>query len=157
MDRLRENLKKLGEIKPDESYSQLSLQTILNSRLTKQPTSYFNFRLPLSSLTLRVGLLAVTLGVVIFSATQNSQPVKLTSLDISGMKAEAQELERQLKLAEISYKQESGKPIEIALKETAQNGPGQLNPLIISKEAKTPDIDTSNSELTDKALKELTR
>ena len=154
MNKLTTNLKKLRGIAPDQEYSEQSLRVILASKIRTEDPGYSWSPL----MFLRLGAVIAVLAIIVVTGLRFNNTSKLSSLDISGLKAEAQELDVQLKLAQATSSLESGGIVSTALKETAQNGPGQLNTTVLQKESgnfSIPDYDSMVN--TDRALKELTK
>lgn len=87
--------------------------------------------------------------------------MKIAGLDSETLRAEAEGLELNLKLSEISSDLKNNKDINIALKETSKNEPGHLNTLILEKEADKFDLEEGATDASDddinKALNELSR
>jgi hypothetical protein len=142
-------LKKLKELKrilPDTEYSRTSLVAIIHD-YPQRPLGVFG------TLFFRIGLTGAVLAVIVFGTIKSEAPLKLAGLDSSGLQAEAQELDLQLRLTEVSAAE--SQPTATALSEAAQNGPGHLNTLIIKKEAPKLNLEEYVNPEVDAALKAL--
>lgn len=147
---LEENLKKLSRVlMPDEQYSRRSFNAIIQSKLAPKTTP------PLPNFVYRLGFIMTVMIVSVLIAIKNDVPLKVAGLDAQGLKAEAEELEIQLRLAEISSYQKQQRTVGAALKETSHNDPGQLSTTLLQKEADSLNIDTNINQDIDSALKEL--
>lgn len=131
---------------PDPEFSRTSLLAILRSGPKKPFTS-------LEVMLTRFGLLGGVLALIIFSAIKSEAPLQLAGLDSQSLRAEAEELNLQLRLTEISYFKDQS--TITALKEAAQNGPGHLNTIIIKNETPALDLKAYDNPEVDKALQVL--
>lgn len=131
---------------PDAEYSRTSLVAILQN-YPQKPLGVFG------TIFFRIGLTGAVLAVIVFGTIKSEAPLKLAGLDSSGLRAEAEELDLQLRLTEVSAA--GSQPAAAALNEVAQNGPGHLNTLVIKKEAPKLNLEEYSNPEVDKALKAL--
>lgn len=138
-------LKKLrGVSGPDPDYSRLSLMAILGQTPTK-PLGVFG------TLAFRLGMVMAVFAVILFGTIKSGTPLKLAGLDAQSLRAEANELDLQLRLTEVSPTAIDQTSLN-ALKEASQNGPGHLNTLIIKNEAPKLEVSGYANPEIDKAL-----
>ncbi|MDP3956760.1 MAG: hypothetical protein Q8P97_02075 [bacterium] len=140
-----EKLKKLGSISPDPDYSRVSLLAILRLTPQKPPLGVFG------TFTFRLGLVMTVFAIIIFGTIKSGTPLELAGLDTQSLQAEANELDLQLRLTEVSPAV-IDQSMTSALKEAAQNGPGHLNTLVIKNEAPKLDVSGYANPEVDKAL-----
>ena len=150
MTKILEKLKELRQLGPDPEYSRTSLLAILRHEsqipLEKMLGAWGAF-------AFRISATVAVFAVIVFGTIKSEAPLKLAGLDAQGLQAEAQELDLQLQLSQISYS--SNQPTITALKEAAQNGPGHLNTLVIKNEAPKLDLQEYSNPEVDSALKAL--
>jgi len=145
-EKLIQKIKLLGQISPDPDYSRRSLLAITGTGAESPAVSH----LPLF---VRLGSVLALSALLVFIAAENDVPLKIAGLDPQGLQAEAEELEQQLRVAEINLR--PTKSVETALRETSQNGPGHLNTLVLKKEAADLAPKTYGNPQIDEALRAL--
>ena len=94
-----EKLKELKRIVPNPDYSRQSLISILRHAPQKSLGIF-------ETLLFRISLVVTVFAVILFGAIRSEAPLKLAGLDPQGLKAEAEELDLQLRLTEISLNQD---------------------------------------------------
>ena len=145
-ERLIQKIKLLRQISPDPDYSRRSLLAITGTGAESPIISH----LPLFA---RLGSVLALSALLVFIAAKNDVPLKIAGLDPQGLRAEAEELEQQLRVAEVSLR--PAKSVEAALKEASQNGPGHLNTLVLKREAASLTPETYGNPRIDEALRAL--
>ena len=149
-EKLIKKIKLLRQISPDPDYSRRSLLAITGAGTENRAESPYALHLPL---LMRLGSVLALSVLLVFIAAKNDVPLKIAGLDPQGLLAEAEELDQQLRVAEISL--HPAKSIETALKEAAQNGPDHLNALVLKKEAAGLTPETYGNPQIDEALRAL--
>ena len=142
---LLELLKKLKEIEPDKHYTQESRSVILSTPLKEKSPSYFDWPTILSPAyfkkmaTFSIGL---TVLVIIGGAVINFlSPVKFSSLDPATLKAEAEAIDIQIHLANLTYTEETGNETTLPTVSTL--------PPKVEKQAQNIGIPSATSSISD--------
>ena len=148
-NQLLEQLKKLGTaITPDYEYTSRSFALIMQSK---------NPAISSWSVFARVGAIASVCAIILIVTIYNGAPLKLSGLDQGSIVAEAQELEAQLRLAEITEDARKEEDVTVALKESVESDPAYLNALVIQKEADKTNVEPNSTSSVDRALEEASK
>lgn len=142
-------LKKLKEIEPDKHYTEKSRSVILSTPLAKK-LKYASPWLPqlkfIGAFSLASLIFFMLLGG--FSNSKFSAPLKLSNLDPTGLKAEADAIDIQIQITDIHYRESSGAENE----STAPLTPSKAENLGLKNQASS----SSTPEITiDEALDKL--
>ncbi len=123
-----QQLKKFKGIEPDKEYSQKSFRLIMAGR--QEDLELNGWR----TLLVRISTVGVMLVLALFAVSKSSIPMKVAGLDVRDLKAEAEELDINLNLAEIKEISLASNETDAALEESAKSGPGHLNTTILKRE-----------------------
>lgn len=149
-DELIKKLKLLKSIEPDKDWSRTSLTAILSVKQAGARSIEW------SSLIFRLSLITGVFVLVVLGAQKSSIPMRIAGLDAKELKAEAEELQLNMELAQITSSSADSKNINTALTETAESQPGHLNTLVLEKEAEEIKFEEYGNSDIDAALKQLT-
>jgi hypothetical protein len=153
---LFETLKKLKGIEPDRGFSLNSRNLILNTA-PKIKIGVWNIILKNIELGAALALAGLLIFLTIggFSAWRFLAPLQLTNLDPSSIRAEAEAIDIQIKLADLNYAEPTSTATSESTKMSAAAGQGNKNS---SRSAGAPASQNSNSSSAisiDEALEKL--
>lgn len=158
MDKTTQFLHALKALAPDGAYSLRSKELIARSpqapRLTLADAAFRgmeSLRLT-SALVLTSALILLILGGLPYLKT--NLPLRIAGLDTKVIRAEEREIH--VVLEELSYYDRTAEKARAALNESLREGPGQLSPTILKKEAGATDADEPFNDSIDAALRALT-
>ena len=105
---LLELLKKLKEIEPDSNYTRKSRLVILSTPLAKK-LRYASPWLPQLKFIGAFALASLAFFILLggFSSSKFGAPLKLSNLDPTGLKAEAEAIDIQIQITDIHYRESS--------------------------------------------------
>ncbi len=134
MESLRRQLKKLGAIQPRKEYAQWSKAEIFGAATSRV---YF-LKTPLFS-HIQFGMAAALMGaflVMVVSGALLWSPLSREAayIDFQRLVAEAEELNIEIKMAELYYYTTTKKAVSDALQEAAETIPGQLSMALLQQE-----------------------
>ena len=142
-------LQQLQDLNPDKEYSEKSLRLILASPQNEPHKTSWQW------LFARVGVVGAIVVLALVAVKESSIPLKVAGLDVSGLRAEAQELQTSLELAQVKEISTENEQINLALRESAQSDPGHLNTTILERESDKLDLENYRDETIDNALLEV--
>jgi len=153
-------IKQLKKIEPSEEYKTKSLSLILAHAQNPENKFSFNF-LEVFKYSIAMGLTGI---LIVFSFSDafvglNARilsPILLSSLNEEKIQNEANQVDIKITVSEAKYYNDSINKVAVALDETAKNGPGHLNSMIIEKEMQGLDINNQNDEDINELLNKLT-
>ncbi len=130
-------LQQLNRIEPDRNFAQQSLARIFQTpqrqraRLWNrvQESFYYSGALVLTSF-----LLFIMFGGLSLLRSSLLSPAMMASLDSQKLNDEFDHLDLQIKVAEVSYYENSLQTVNVALNEASKNAPAHLNNTVIEKE-----------------------
>jgi hypothetical protein len=156
-DKTTQFINMLRAITPDRNYSACSKELILKTPPFEKPTLKIFTTRAIEALRFASALmLASFLALLIIGGLpylKSTLPLRMAGLDTNVIQAEEREI--QITLEQLSYYENSTQKVRAALRESAQQGPGQLSRILLEEEAGKTKLEEPLQNSIDDALRAL--